>query len=190
MAIAQNFIHSWEIDGNKLSASISPCCWMNDGYGLQIRIDFQAEHGGSAYLHNKKLKFSEATEQDMIDMCNQVKLVPCKTCGKPAFDPSVVDTNRDGECEACFMAALTKEYEASRKKEAAALARRDRNRAKQGYTHRVTAWVHPSKGGDDYMVDIYSLGKPSKALITSELRKMGSRVLDDYTIVELSKPEK
>ncbi|EHL24861.1 hypothetical protein KYG_00617 [Acidovorax sp. NO-1] len=56
--------------------------------------------------------------------------------------------------------------------------------AKQGYTHRVVAWVHPEEG-DDIMESIYYKGIPQDADVRNRLRQKGSTVLDDYEVVPL-----
>lgn len=182
MAIKQDYIHEWEIDGHKLKARVSPCVWMYAGHVLQIQIEL--EEGGSASMQDKTVTWENTTEQHIIDLCNKVKLVPCKTCGKPAFDPSVVSTNREGECEDCFIKAIRKRLDEAQAREIAKIAQRDKRKLKEGYTHRVTAWIHPDRG-DDYQMDIYWGKKPTKAMIQRELQKAGSRVLDDYQVFDL-----
>lgn len=185
MSIPRDFSHQWELGGAKLSADISPCSWMYPDYGLQLSITM--EGGGRAYVLNKNLTFETASEKDALAMCQLVKIVPCKCCGKPAFEPKSVQTNRETKCEECFMAKWTKEVEELQKKEAASLLRRDKKHLKLGYTHRVTASIHPAAGGDDYLVDFYVQGKPTKASIQAMIKKRGSVVLDDYSVSDLEK---
>jgi len=83
------------------------------------------------------------------------------------------------------MAKLNAEYDQVTAKERDLIARRDKRMAAKGYTHRVTAWVHA--GGDDRQIDFYVKGTPSDAFIKKALRKEGSRVLDDYSVVTLKK---
>lgn len=188
MSISRDFNHRWECAGAKLRAVVSPCAWMYQGHGLQLTIDI--EGGGQAIIHNRDLKFEDATELDALALCQQIKIIPCKCCGKPAFDPSTIITNREGKCEACWMDEWRKGWDAIQKKEAAKLLRNDRKQLKLGYTHRISAWIHPAQGGDDYQVDYYVEGKPSKTKIQSILKKEGSRVLDDYQVFSLEEVTK
>lgn len=180
MAIAKNKTHQWTIEGASLKAEISPCSWMYPGYGLQLKVTLNE---GCAYLKSK-VTFEDATDELFLEMCDQVKLVKC-SCGNAAFDPATIDTNRNGKCEPCFIADLNKEYEEAQKKEQQKILRMDKRRLKEGYTHKVVAWVHPSRGGDDYMIDIYYGAKPTDAQIKASLRKQGSRVLDDFKVHDL-----
>lgn len=170
-----------EIHGSKLSLQVSPCCWMHRNYGLQVQVVLDG--GGSVYLHDKELLFENATLADLERMFDKVKLIPCKTCGKPAFDPGSVDTNRGGECEQCFMAALNADLEKAQKKEQRRMERLDAKRKQEGYTHRVDAWIHA--GGDDKQIAYYVKGKPTKKQIHDLLRKEKSRELNDYTVITL-----
>lgn len=93
-------------------------------------------------------------------------------------------------CDHCFMADITAELEAEQKKVDAEDAKRDVKMAAKGYTHRVIAWVHPSRGGDDYQIVLYSVGHPRVTDIEKTLKKRQSSRLDDYTIVAISAAKK
>lgn len=171
-----------QIDGINLSATVSPASWMYTDYGLQIAV--RMENGGVAYLRRESLRFADATEADIRTLLNEVHLVACQICGKPAFDPASVSTNRAGQCEACFMTALNAEFSAAQEKENRRLAKLDAKRKQEGYTHRVDAWVHPSAGGDDYLVNVWMIN-PTDDDIRAFLRRKRSRVLDDYRVILL-----
>ncbi|MDK9702470.1 MAG: hypothetical protein OEL20_04970 [Sulfuritalea sp.] len=171
-----------DIDGHKLSLEVSPCSWLYPGYGLQVQITLHGG-GGHAYIHNKELHFEKATMADLERMFDQVKLVPCKKCGKPAFDPATVDTNRAGECEECFMDRLNAELKKAQEKEDRRMRRLDATHRAQGYTHRIDAWIHG--GGDDRQVSFYSKGKLTTKEVKALIRKQGSMKDDDFTIVTL-----
>lgn len=171
-----------QIDEAELSATVSPASWMYADYGLQIAI--RLENGGVAYLRRESLRFADATEADIRALLDGVHLVACKICGKPAFDPATVSTNRDGQCEACFMAALKAEFSAAQEKENRRLAKLDAKRKLEGYTHRVDAWVHPAAGGDDYLLNVWMIN-PTDDDIRAYLRRKHSRVLDDYRVIPL-----
>lgn len=172
-----------ETAGAKLALTVSPASWMYKDYPLQVKISLAG--GGSASLADRTKRFETATEADLQGMLDSVRLTPCCKCGQPAFDPATVETNRGGQCEACFIDELDQTFAAEQKKEAKKVVRRDARQKKLGMTHRVTAWIHPKAGGDDYQVDIYAKGEPTKAEIQSLLRKQGSAVLTDYQIVNL-----
>lgn len=174
-----------EISDVKLSLNVSPCSWMYQGYGLQVQV--QMAGGGSVYLQNKAVAFEKATEEDLNRLFDKVTLTTCKRCGKPAFDPAANDTNRAGLCEHCFLSDLQKEFDKASAKEAKRMARLDAKHRKNGFTHRVDAWIHPAHG-DDLQISFYCKGAPSKQLISNEIRKAGSCKLDDYTVVDLNSP--
>lgn len=140
--------------------------------------------GGNARVASE-IPMEKAEEADVLALLEKVEVCPCKKCGAPAFDPASVSTNRDGMCEKCFIEKLNAEFEVERKKEEKKIARQDKKMREKGFTHKVSAWIHPSGGGDDYQMDIYWKGEPSAAEINAELKKSKSRVLDDYRIVSL-----
>jgi hypothetical protein len=135
-----------EVDGAQLTLEVSPCCWMNENYGIQVRITMAG--GGNAYIHNKALKFKDTTLADLQGMLDSVKIKKCSRCGKPAFDPESVDTNRNGLCEHCFLADLNAEYQKAVQKEKAKVLKLDEKYKKQGYKYRMNAWIH-GHGDDD-----------------------------------------
>lgn len=74
-----------------VAASISPCCWMYPGHGLQIRVALP--NGGSAYVHDAAKPFDQSCEADIDRLLKQVRVIPCSRCGGQAFDPASVVTN-------------------------------------------------------------------------------------------------
>lgn len=174
------------IDGVEVSSWFPPYLWMYPNPTAKLAIDARIDggKGGSARLTSEKL-FTEATEDDVRDLLAKTKIVPCSKCGKPAFDPSVMDTNRAGMCESCFLEKLNAEYKKEVAKEAKRKAAKDKRMYAKGYRFRIEAWIHPAAGGDDYTLEMYSIGELSKAEIEGELKKEGSRRLDDYTVTKL-----
>lgn len=166
-----------------LIATVSPCCWMHPNYGLQLKVELEGT-GCQAFLHKKALKYADATLKDALDMLAVVQVVPCKTCSKPAFDPTTIDTNRDGQCETCFMTALNAEYAKEEAKEQKKLARLDAKRKAEGYTHRVDAWIHPAQGGSDYQLSMW-MQNPTTETIQNALKKERSVILTDYRTTPL-----
>lgn len=165
-----------------VTASISPCCWMYPGHGLQIRVALP--NGGSAYVHDAAKPFDQSCEADVDRLLKQVRVIPCSRCGGQAFDPASVVTNRNGLCEGCFLSDLDAEFAEAKVKEQAEIATLKAKMIAEGCTHRVDAWIRTSSG-DDRQVSVYYKGKPSTRTVKQFLKKEGSEVLDDYLIVLL-----
>ena len=64
----------------------------------------------------------------------------------------------------------------------AKIAKRDKRMKAKGYTHKITAWIHPPTGSD-YCIDHYIQRKPTKAEIAKLLIK--SEIKDDFAVFEL-----
>ena len=171
-----------EVEGVQLTASISPCSWIYDNYGLQVKVEMP--RGGNVFVRDRATRIADATQADVERLFNGVRICKCKRCGKPAFDPQSVETNRGGLCEACFVQDLDKEFQKATQAENRKLARLDAKRKKEGYTHRVSAWIHPDDG-DDYQMEFWLKNTPTEAQIKALLKRNGSTVLDDYQIVAL-----
>lgn len=165
-----------------LSASISPCSWMYPGHGLQIQVVL--EETGARGFARIDTPFEKATEADIEAMLGGYQITACARCGGPRFAYEEHQGNRGELCERCFMSDLNAELKKAQEKEQRTVARRDANHKKKGYTHRVTAWVHPPRGSD-YQIDVYYKGEPSKADIHAVLREKRSAELDQYTVVAL-----
>ena len=178
-----------EVNGVILEAQVSPCVWMYNHYPFQITVTMIIEqegaftNAGNVFLQDKSLTFDTASVADLERLLNQVGVVPCTRCGKPAFDPTTASTNRDSLCEFCFIDDLNKEYQNHLAAEKAKLAKKDDAMRKKGYKFRVDAWIHPDDG-EDRAVTLYMVEASTKS-IEDVLRKAGSTVLDDYTIDQL-----
>lgn len=170
-----------EVAGAILTAEVSPCSWMYPAYGFQISVTM--EGGGKACVREKDLAFADASTGDMQRLLETIGVISCVKCGKPAFNPDTVQTNREKKCERCFMSELNAEFEKDREKEARRIAKADAKYKKQGYTHRVDAWLHLGSGDDKPVT--YYMKDPTDEVIRAQLRKNRSIVLDDYKIVEL-----
>ncbi|MCX7173905.1 MAG: hypothetical protein NT159_08260 [Proteobacteria bacterium] len=163
--------------GIHLSGEVSPCVWM---YNSPFQIKVTLAGGGHCHLIDKSIQFLTATTKDIEALMSKVQIKACSHCGAHAFDPETVDTNRAGLCEPCFMADLNSTYQKEKAKDDRRIERLNARYKAKGYTHRVDAWVHA--GGDDKQVSFYFKAEPTKDAITRELTKLGSRVLDDYSV--------
>ncbi len=172
----------------KLVASISPCVFLYDQYPLQLEVTLRRndeESLGSALAVERAKTQRNSTDADIRRILDAVGLVACRRCSAPAFDPTTVRTNRAGLCESCFLDDLRRESRRAEDAERKAIAARDRRMKRSGHAVRVTAWVHPVQGGDDYQVDWYFETRPTHAQIRRLLHEMRSRVCDDYQIIAL-----
>lgn len=179
---------SYQTHGLPVDVSVSPCSWMYEGYGFQIGYEMP-ERRCWGHCIDKALTVETATRADVQRMLDaDLRAQPCARCTTPfLFNTTDRGSNRGTLCETCWMDDFNKENERHMEKENRALARKDAAMAKKGYTHRVSAWVHPARGGDDYLIDFYSKKLPTPCEIEALLRKEGSRRLDDYGIVALTK---
>lgn len=178
----------YTIHGHVLTVEVSPCCWMYQYYPFQVSYTAKdgRSHGVVADRQWKEATATSADVQTMLERHLHAEL--CEKCATPHLrndtDAPKCDGSRLRFCEVCFLAKIKAEYEEEQKKEDAKIARRDKRKKAQGFTHKVLAVVHPA-GGDDRVYDIYTKGRPSDAQMRDELRRLGSVVLDSYTITEL-----
>jgi hypothetical protein len=174
----------WEQGGEMLTAEVSPCSWTHSQCGLQVKITKSG--GGTIIRRNRAVTWDKATQDDFDALCGPVELVACcrKGCKNSVIADPEKTSNREGRCETCFLAKCQAEFDQESAKERDTAARRDRRMKAKGMTHRVTAWVHPARG-DDRQIDFYCQGLPDAALIRGELKKLRSRVLDDYQVIAL-----
>lgn len=183
--ISRTFGRHWTIGDARLNAAISPCSWMYPHYGLQVAITLNDDC--TVFVRDKNVPFADAQEDHVVRMTDSVQVIACPRCRAPAFDPSSVDTNRDGLCEACFMSDLNEQFAAAKRLEAATEKAMDARWMADGYRYKVVAWVHPLKGGDDYAIVRYFKRRPRASVIASHLRRIGSAVTDDYEIRKMEK---
>ncbi len=123
-------------DGAEFAANLSPCVWMYNTR-LQYSVALKAFPHGTAIVRHPSLGLEDATEADALALCSGVRSKPCPRCGKPAFDPATVATNRGGLCEACFLDDLNAELEEAQRRERAADDRKDKAMRKKGYKWKV-----------------------------------------------------
>src|SRR5271154_1230882 len=86
-------------DGTSLAGEVSPCVFMYPGYPLQVQVILTGKAGenlGNAIIANRRLSANTATEADVRKLLANVRTMPCNGCGALAFDPTTVETNRNG----------------------------------------------------------------------------------------------
>jgi hypothetical protein len=96
---------------------------------------------------------------------------------------ATIETNRNGLCEVCFLSDLDAKAALALKTEQEEIAASDRRMKQQGMAVRVSGWVHPQHGGDDYQADGYLDAFPTADPVKQVLRVHGSSHLDDYQII-------
>jgi hypothetical protein len=190
--LARDFTFSTQRAGATLTMRIEHPSWGYPNWGLQIGVSI--DDGGKT-RHNSTgarrpgLPFEQATVGDALALFESVGVVPCRTCGAPAFDPATSITNRAGECESCFLERIDRDFERDMLpvrigKLKAELQRALDHKAK-GFTHRLLAMIHPEEGGDDYLVEFFTKTEPTPAGIEKLLKKWRSAVLNDYRVTHL-----
>ena len=167
------FVHK----GVQLYVSVSPCAWMHQWYPMQIKISVGEKETCNAA--SKFLSWKQFYE-DCSDADIRVQVNNWLTEGDN-FEKFVANHNEWEERDRAYQAGA----EERRQKAAMEKAAQDTTYKAKGFTHRVNAWVHPSSGGDDYPIEMYCKGEPTKAQIRKELNKRGSAVMDDYQITVL-----
>ncbi len=175
-------------DSVKLEAEVGPCVFMYPGYPLQITVTLRRhpdECLGVAYATDRTKNGDTYSEANVESLLATVQITPCPRCSTPAFDPATIETNRGGLCESCFLAALKAEWAEQEEAERRKIANRDRRMKKKGMAIRLTAWVHPQDGGDDYQVHWYLNAHPTPEQAADLLRDKGSSCLYDYKITLL-----
>lgn len=167
-----------------LTGTVALCSWMYDGYPFQTSVHL-SKNGGSVQIRDKKLTFNEATVGDMERMLSTVHLQTCTSegCNNAAFDPLFAETNREGQCEACFMTKLNADFQAAQDQERQRLLKLDAEHKAKGNTHRVDAWIHNDHGDDQFVS--WWMKNPTADQVKAEIKKQGSCVLDDYSITVL-----
>ncbi len=188
-AIRRDNIYVHELgDGIRLEGEVSPCVFMYPGYPLQVTVTLRRHSGeslGVAYAVDRTLTVETATDADVSRLLSAIQSTSCSRCSKPAFDPTTVETTRGGLCESCFVGNLDAELAKFAETEKRRVANRDRRMKARGMKVRVSAWIHPAVGGDDYQADWYFADQPTPAGIRKLLQEEGSSILNDFQIITL-----
>jgi hypothetical protein len=181
--INNDWTHTWvNKDGLKLKATIPPYVWMY--HGGKVDIDIKDEQGCDARFVTPFMMDKDSVENlaEFAELC-PIKPHVCKVCNaKILFRESAY--RKADECEVCAMKRFDKEFavihEDMDKKE----KKRDLQHMEKGYRWKLIAWVHPSRG-DDYQIVTYGVNRITPQDALAILKKKGSRVLNDYTIIDL-----
>lgn len=176
---------SYESHGTTFKVSVSPCSWMHKGYGFQFQ--FSAHEGRSwGLILDKSRAEATATRDDVQAMLDGLPSpAPCPVCKNVFVADQAPDTGKAYThlCEKCRIVKLEAEWDQESAKERDREARKDKSMKRKGFRFKTIAWVHA--GGDDYALVMYSKLKPTDEEIKAELKKKRSRVLNDYSTVEL-----
>lgn len=171
--------------GVTLSMRVEHPSWTYPNWGLQIGVRIeevgQTRHNTTS-ARKPDLPIDQATVGDALALFDSVGIVPCSTCGAPAFDPKTCTTNRAGECETCFLRRLREDFERedlpSRIRELKGDIKRAEQHKAKGFTHHLLSMIHPT-AGDDYAVEFYWKAEPKPVEIEALLKKRGSEILND-----------
>lgn len=174
---------SHRIGNATLTATIDPCCFMYPNYGLQMSI-MLGEQRGSIHQRVAIDTVTEAVAQALLET---VKVHECKECSKPALDCTSVKTSQLGLCGVCINALCEREFEQYMAGDAKELERElalvKADGKSQGYTHFVTAVIHPTHGDDYFHYMLTMTDDP--AIITRKIAAQGSELTTDYTVEKL-----
>ncbi|HDS1721699.1 hypothetical protein NPS53_09315 [Pseudomonas putida] len=171
------------VGASTLTSSIDPCSFMYPHYGLQITVKLDQQKGT---LH-KRQSMDTVTEADVQQLLDQVKVHGCEQCGKPALDVTTIQTNKLGLCGVCIDEHCQREFERDMAEDAQELERelaaaKADGKAK-GFTHFVTAVIHPEQGDDHYHFMLTKTEDP--ATIEAMIARQGSQITTDYRIEAL-----
>ena len=160
-----------ENNGTKVFCEISPCSWMHAGYGLQVKISLKenANNAESEFILDKNI------------ICVGVPL-PLKEANSMVTGWLEVNGIKPLQNSIDAWNKASEEFEKERIIDAAKEAKRAAKRKVEGFTHRFSAWIHPTSG-DDYSVEAFIKGVPTNTDIANLLKK--STVKDDYKITTI-----
>ena len=178
---------NWKFENDAITAEISPCSYMYSTSGLQISVVLKAT--GQREFPRKPVNFADATEADAMELVNSIVYTTCK-CGNARIDAEKMglNSNRGELCETCFMYDLNAQFAIDKAKEDKRLLAYDNKMKAKGYLHKVCAWIHPKRGGDDYQIDYYFMELPTDEAVQKLLAKKSS-ITNDYIIKSLGEVE-
>lgn len=160
-------------NGTTVYASISPCCFMHKGYGLQVKVSLLEKgcNAESVFLNDK------ANVDDLtVDAALKLTTAYLEAKGLYPLQKAIFDWKN---------AQIEFDRDEEKRSAAEAISRKAREDSfrQQGYTHKTVAVIHPKQGGDDYFAEMFSIGAPSAADLRRLLRP--SAVKTDYKVSPL-----
>lgn len=175
----------YTVHGFAVDVETSPCCFMYEGYGLQVKVTMP-DGRSEFYCHTRAVDPRKATRADVQSLIEgQSERATC-SCAAP-FLRGVRNTDRRAYthlCQPCRLARIQAEYEAEVEKEEQEEKKRDAEKKAEGYTCKVVAWLHPA-AGEDREVVVYFDGNPSKQDIVKHLKMRGCQRGDDFVREQL-----
>jgi hypothetical protein len=182
--IKRDFSHTWKTPtGLEVKADIPPYVWMYNRGTIDIDVSDARECD-----HRVKTPFTMDlnSPEELIKWLEELKIAEsdCKIC-KAHIIHRESEYRQADECDICCKERLSAEWAVENAQRAKEEAAEEQKMVKKGYFFKTVAWVHPSRGGDDYMMVWFSVSKPTVAQVQKILKKEGSRVMDDYGTKDL-----
>lgn len=166
-------------EGRAVHVEVSPCSSMYAPYGLQVRLALEpkAANAEAIFLNEPTISCRDARGPlDAAALRELAEATAQRWLAKNGIAP--IQRAADEWAKASAKYEAEAKVEAAREK--AHLERTIAIRKKHGFTHRIVAWIHPKRGGDDYRIEAWTKGEPSPAEIALLLRD--SRVKDDLIV--------
>lgn len=162
-------------DGTIVFASISPCAWMHDDYGMQVQLSLkEGECNAASTFVNWKTRYKDCTPaeltQHITEWVHNDANVQELRAKQIAWDKHAAEYQAGAEVR---KQAFLKEQAAE-----------DAKMKAQGHTHRINGWVHPKQGGDDYPFTMYGQNVTEVQVI--KWLKKKSSIIDQFKITVLS----
>lgn len=164
-----------KFEGRAVYFEVSPCSWMNVGYGLQVKISSKEKpacNAESIFINDKTVSgISEMPEETRDEYARHAVIEYLKANGIAPLDAAVTN-----------WAAAQAKYAEEDKKIAAREVQEAAKRKAEGYTHKVELWIHP-RNGSDYQRAYFVKGEPSKTWIAGKLRLSVRK--DDFSVTAI-----
>lgn len=160
--------------GVPVFVEVSPCSLMHKGYGLQIRLALRnpAPNIASCFDVDKATDPRKMKTREELLAAAQAQALRYLARHGLAQVGYAVD---------CWVHFVAKEMVEDKHAETAANKALAKAKAKaEGYTHRVTAVIHPKSGGDDYAVQALYRHEPTQQDLATLLS--ASAIKDDYLV--------
>lgn len=163
-----------KVDDKTVYIKVSPCSWLNKGYGLQIGLSLRenAANIGTVFDVDRSVDATTVAKQDLLPLAlTQAQ----RWVGENGLDR--LQTAFKNEAD------LYKKWDEMERQRLINDMRRYTKAKNDGYTHVMTASIHP-KSGNDKIVEVLSVGAPDAETIKRTLRY--SVVKNDYRVALIS----